>query len=78
MPGKFYYYTTYDKTIIVASDGDFTDELRTYLFGFNRFILCDNNEKSIRAAITEAKAQLEKVHYELVDQLDPEYMARKF
>lgn len=77
IPGKIYYYTAYDKPIIVALDGDFKDELRIYLSSFNRFILCDNNEKSIRAAITEAKAHLGKVHYELVDQLEPEYMARK-
>ena len=37
----------------------------------------DNNEKSIRVAIAEAETQVGRPHYELVDQLKPEYMAKK-
>ena len=58
-------------------DGEFKDELRTYFASFKRFILCDNNEKSIRVAIAEAETQVGRPHYELVDQLKPEYMAKK-
>lgn len=77
IPGKIYYYTAYQKPIIVVLDGEYKDELRTYLASFERFILCDNNENSIRAAIAEAKTQVGRSHYELADQLKPEYMAKK-
>ena len=77
IPGKIYYYTAYRKPIIVVLDGEFKDELRTYFASFKRFILCDNNEKSIRVAIAEAETQVGRPHYELVDQLKPEYMAKK-
>ena len=76
IPGKIYYYTSYQKPIIIVLDGEHKDELRRYFNTFKRFILCDNNEESIRVAIEEAKTRLLE-RYELADELTPKYMAKK-
>jgi hypothetical protein len=77
IPGKIYYCTAYNKPIIVILDGEYKNELKTYLGAFNRFILCENEEGSIRDAIEKAKDQLEVKRFEISEQLTPKYMANK-
>lgn len=77
IPGKIYYCTGYKKPIVVILDGDYKEEFRAYLESFNRFILCDNNEKAIKSAIVEAGYWLESNPYEISELLTPKYMASK-
>lgn len=57
IPGKIYQYAATNKVILFILDG--TDEeketLYKYFSTFNRFIFCDNNEKSIEQTITNLK-----------------------
>lgn len=77
IPGKIYYYLAYKKPIVVILDGEYKNELRDYLEQFNRFILCDNEEKSIKEAIERAKSELGKKEYHIPEQVTPKYIARK-
>ncbi|MCF6138819.1 hypothetical protein [Pseudalkalibacillus berkeleyi] len=77
IPGKIYYCTSYQKPIIVILDSEFKDELREYFKKFNRFILCENEEKSIKDAIVKARNQLKTVDYGISELLTPEYMVKK-
>ena len=47
IPGKLFYHTNTDKPIIVILDGPRGSTMRTELEKSNRFIFCDNDEKSI-------------------------------
>lgn len=51
IPGKLYHLAASNKPILVVLDGDFKEEIREYLNGFHRFIMCDNDEESISKAI---------------------------
>lgn len=79
IPGKIYYCSAYKKPIIVVLDGDYKKEIKQFLKSFNRFILCDNNENSIKEAIKEAKSYLNSKLYEpeISKQLTPKFMAEK-
>ncbi|WPC43287.1 hypothetical protein [Clostridium sp. JS66] len=77
IPGKVYYCASYKKPIVVILDGEYEEELGDYLNSFKRFILCKNQEQSIRDAIERAKKQLDKGEYYISEQLTPEYVARK-
>ena len=77
IPGKIYYCTGYNKPIIVILDSEYKEELRDYLEAFNRFILCENNERAIINAIEEGKRQLNTHKYIINKQLTPEFMAKK-
>lgn len=76
IPGKIYYCTSYKKPIVVILDGEYIKELRSYLEQFKRFILCENQEQSIKDAINRAKEQLNKIDYQISERLTPEYMAK--
>ena len=60
IPGKIYQYAATNKVILFILDG--TDEeketLYKYFSTFNRFIFCDNNEKSIEQTITNLKTNI--------------------
>jgi hypothetical protein len=75
IPGKIYYCTSYKKPIIVVLDGEHKSELKSYFDKFDRFILCDNDEASIRLAIEKAKIELTTSEYKIPKELTPEYMA---
>lgn len=77
IPGKIYYCTSYNKPIVVILDGEYKEELREYLESFKRFVLCENEEQSIKEAIERAKKQLGIESYNISEQLSPKYMARK-
>lgn len=77
IPGKIYYSAGYDKPIIVVLDSEYKEYLRNHFEEFERYILCENNESSIKNAIEEAKLQLNKKDYKVSKKLTPEYMAKK-
>lgn len=77
IPGKIYYCAAYKKPIVVILDSEYKTELRVFLESFNRYILCDNNEKSIQNAIKRARDGLRIEKYEIPEKLKPDYVARK-
>lgn len=77
IPGKIYYCAAYIKPIIIILDGEYQKELREYFQNFDRYILCENNKKSITEAINLAVKQINNKEYSIDEQLTPAYMARK-
>ena len=53
IPGKLYHLAGTNKKVLVILDGDHQDKMRAFLENFNRFYICNNNETSIRKAISE-------------------------
>lgn len=53
IPGKIFYDMSRKVKILVIADGDFKDELCSYLLCYNRFIICNNNSLDIKAHIQE-------------------------
>ncbi|MDA8769646.1 hypothetical protein N9M75_02190 [Schleiferiaceae bacterium] len=51
IPGKLYHLAATNKPVLVILDGDFKEEIREYLQGFQRFIMCENDSVSISKAI---------------------------
>lgn len=51
IPGKLYHNAASNKPILVILDGDEPTKMKEYLDSFNRFIICNNNSKSIASAI---------------------------
>lgn len=60
IPAKIYYCTAYNKPIIVIVDGEEKEKLRSHFDEFDRFIICDNDEESIEAALVKAAAEVDK------------------
>jgi hypothetical protein len=77
IPGKIYYSVSYNKPIIVVLDSEYQEELREYFKTFDRYIICENNWKSIINAIEKAKFQLKKNDFYINEQLTPQYLGRK-
>lgn len=55
IPGKLYHYAATNKPIIVILDGDKKEVIRNYLKKFNRYVLCENSEESIKNAIVNIR-----------------------
>lgn len=53
IPGKIYHYAATNKPILIILDGENSHLMRKYFQKFNRYIICDNNKKSISDAIKE-------------------------
>jgi glycosyltransferase involved in cell wall biosynthesis len=51
IPGKLYHLAATNKPVLVILDGDFKGVIKEYLKGFQRFIMCENDEISISKAI---------------------------
>jgi len=51
IPGKIYHSAATNKPILVIIDGEYADDIKSYLEGFDRFIFSKNNEADIRNAI---------------------------
>ena len=47
IPGKLYHLAGTNKKVLVIVDGEYADEMKSYLESFDRFYICDNNEESI-------------------------------
>jgi len=55
IPAKIYYWAGYrKKPIVVAVDGEYKDDIRNFLKGFGRYIICENTIESIIDGINKA------------------------
>lgn len=77
IPGKIYYDAIAKKPIVIIVDGEHKEEMRKYFEGFQRFIICDNNIKSIKRAIEKAQREIDAgADYVLDDRFYPAYGGR--
>ncbi len=51
IPGKLYHTAATNRPILVILDGDEREKMKQYLDSFDRFVICDNTEEDIVAAI---------------------------
>ena len=77
IPGKVYYCTGYNKPIIIILDGEYKKELKNYFESFNRFIICYNEENSIKEAMEIAKSKVNIDKFNISQKLSPIYLAKK-
>lgn len=74
IPGKIYHYAATNKPILIILDGQNRKELKRYFEGFDRFELCNNNEKDIEKAILNIINS--KKNYKPSDLLEPKHIAQ--
>lgn len=75
--GKVFYYADYNKPIIYIGDGKHNDYFKEYLAGFGRYIICDNEIKSIQSAIQKAISVLPDFVLTIPKRLEPDVIARR-
>ena len=75
--GKTFYYANVNKPIVYIGDGYHKDYFANYLKEFDRYIICDNNEDSIKSAINQAIKSLSTFRLSMSERLHPEVVARK-
>ncbi|WP_372995837.1 hypothetical protein [Lutispora sp.] len=76
IPGKLYHYAATNKPILVLLDGERKEDMRKYFDMFDRYVLCDNNEESIKAAIAKLIESNRK--YEPSAYFEPKTIADQF
>ncbi len=77
IPAKVFYYCASDKPILFILDGD-SEKIYNSFEKYNRFIFCDNNELSIKEAISnicENKDKLKK--YKPLNDFSPKHVINK-
>ena len=74
IPGKIYHYAATNKPILIILDGQNRKELKRYFEDFDRFELCNNNEKDIEKAILNIINS--KKNYKPSDLLEPKHIAQ--
>lgn len=78
IPGKTLYYAGTHKPIIFIADGDFADEHKSYLEGFNRYILCNNEREEIIEAINNAMNMItNNVLFEIPTRMQPQSVIKR-
>lgn len=75
IPGKIYHYAATNKPILIILDGDKKNQIKDYLLGFERFVLCENDENSIEKAIYDILKKNEK--FEPSPHFDSKIIAEK-
>ena len=75
--GKVFYNANYLKPIVYIGDGVHNDYFKDYLRQFDRFIVCDNTELSIRHGIICAIQQLKNFSISIPSRLHPKNVAAK-
>lgn len=55
IPGKLYHYAGTNKPILVIIDGEYGDEIRSYLQTFDRYHFCNNTKEDITKALMEIR-----------------------
>lgn len=75
IPGKIYHLAATNKPILVILDGERKEDIKKYLEGFNRYIMCENEEKAIINAINEVRKS--KSTYQPLTALKAENVAKK-
>ena len=51
IPGKAYHYAMTNKIVLLILDGENASRIKEYFSNYNRYVFCDNNEKSILEAL---------------------------
>lgn len=74
IPGKLYHYAGTNKPILVITDGEYANEIRNYLEGFNRYYFCNNNKEEIAKTLIELKNDC-YLKSQPVNLLSPKYIA---
>lgn len=77
IPGKIYYLTSYNKPIIIITDGDYKEELKSYFNKMKRFIVCDNNEADIVNTIKLINNTRCNIAFKKTKEFDPVFFAEK-
>ena len=75
IPGKIYQYSATNKFILFILDGTEEEKniLKEYFSKFNRYVFCENNESSIKAAIDYINSNIDKKElYTAIDDFKPE------
>ena len=75
IPGKIYHVAATNRPILVIMDGERKEDIKKYLEGFNRYIMCENEEKAIINAIDEVRKN--KSTYQPLTALKAENVAKK-
>ena len=75
IPGKIFYEVNTDKVILVITDGPRAEDAREYLDGFKRFVFCENNRESIRAALNRIADGETPCDRSQIYRLSPGYVA---
>lgn len=76
IPGKIFYYAGTNKPILIIMERN-QKELWDYLESFDRFILCENNESSIRKKVENIRKETFKYHLEPLKEFKAEEVASK-
>ena len=77
IPAKAFYYCASDKPILFILDGD-SEKIYNSFEKYNRFIFCNNNESSIKEAISRIYENREKLkEYEPLNDFSPKYVINK-
>jgi hypothetical protein len=76
LPGKLFHLAATNRPILVILDGERKGEVKKYLEGFGRFIICENNEDSISSTVY--KTIKENVHFEPCKAFKASVVARGF
>jgi len=77
IPGKIFYHTHTNKSILVILDGKYSNQIYEYLKSFNRFVFCENNEDSIKKALNKIISIDYKVNKDQIKYLSPKYISLK-
>ena len=74
IPGKVYHYSATNKPIIIILDGSERKKMKEYFDSFNRFIVCENDEKSIKNVLD--KLEEDNTEYVPLDNLLPKNIVK--
>jgi len=76
IPGKVYHYAATNKPILILLENNKNSEFRKYFDGFDRYILCNNNEEEIEKTIKQIISQNKE--YFPCEKLKPKSIAKEF
>lgn len=77
IPGKIFHGAGTSKPIIIIKDGEYAEQIEGFLGKYNRFIFCENNEKSIRETVENLLKQ-ESMQVEPCKELASPCIAKHF
>lgn len=78
IPAKVYHAAATNKPVLVILDGQEIEAFRKYFESFNRFILCENNEKSIQETTKSIIMNKDTLEYQPAPEFHPNRIAKSF
>lgn len=76
IPGKIYHYAATNKKILIILDGEYSNQMKEYFDGFNRFIICKNDKSSIIQTINSIKNS--NIKYKAMECFNSVNVAKEF